>query len=108
MEKVIENNILLADFLDMLTTDSEGNIKEDINSLQFHRDFNWLMLVVNKIETLETKDKRTFTIDMHMDSVLIFEYALTTNEVVFTEGQGRFKNLYNACVQFVKWYNEKN
>lgn len=92
----------------MLTTDSGGNIKEDVNSFKFHNDWNWLMLVVDKIETAETKDKRTFTIDMHSDSVLIFEYALTTNEVVFTEGEGRFKNLYNACIEFVKWYNNEN
>lgn len=74
--------------------------------LLFHSSWDWLMLVVEKIETLETEDKRTFTIDMHLDSVLIFEYALTADEVVFTEGEGRLKNLHNACIEFVKWYNE--
>lgn len=112
---MVENNKLIAEFLGWKEqTDptekwlghwfTDKGVRQ--SDLSFDIDWRDLMEVVKKIETLETEDKRTFTIDMHMDSVLIFEYALTTNEIVFTEGQGRFKNLYNACVEFVKWYNE--
>lgn len=115
-----ENNKLLAEFLGYVNTtptDKDFNIYElkggklgrfiEAMSMKFHNDFNWLMLVVEKIESLETKDGKTFTIDMHRDSVLIFEYGLTTNEIVFTEGKGRLENLYNACIEFVKWWNKE-
>lgn len=102
-----ENNRLLAEFLNELTFDSEGQIKEDLEKLDFHYNWNSLMRVVERVETAETKDGRTFTIDMHIDSVLIFEYRLSANETVFTEGRGRLENLYNACIEFVKWWNEE-
>ena len=62
---------------------------------------------ITTIDTGETKYGRTFTIDMHRDSVLIFDYELTINEIVFTEGKGRLENLYNACSMFVDWYNNQ-
>ena len=124
MKAIKENNILLAEFLGwegrkVYVCDNEGDnaryalsFKTHIGNiidttLKFHLDYSWLMLVVDKIETIETKDKRTFTIDFYRDSVLIFEYGMHTNEIIFTEGKGRLLNLYNACVQFVKWYNER-
>lgn len=98
-----ENNKLLAEFMNYANsrpiTDSLAN--------SLYKDYNSLMSVAEKIETVETKDGRTFTIDMHRDSVLIFEYGLTTNEIVFTEGKGRLENLYNACIEFVKWWNKE-
>ena len=108
-----ENNKLLDNFLQ-----KEGNIisirnyrgieiDREYNPNSYHNDWNSLMRVAEKIETVETKDGRTFTIDMHRDSVLIFEYGLTTNEIIFTEGRGRLENLYNACIEFVKWWNEE-
>lgn len=108
-----ENNKLLDNFLQ-----KEGNIisirnyrgveiDREYNPNSYHKDWNLLLEAVEKIETVETKDGRTFTIDMHRDSVLIFEYGLTTNEIIFTEGKGRLENLYNACVEFVKWWNEQ-
>ena len=102
-----ENNKLLAEFLNELTFDSYGQIKEDLEKLDFHYNWNSLMRVAEKTETVETKDGRTFTIDMHRDSVLIFEYGLTTNELIFTEGKGRFENLYNACIEFVHWWRNE-
>lgn len=64
------------------------------------------MKILEKIETTEV-DGKTFTVDFCKDSVLIFEYGVTNNELIFTEGQGRLKNLYNACSMFVDWYNNQ-
>lgn len=115
-----ENNILIADFLGWVEqtdsnkrwfgsfTDKNFIIHKNNNKepLLFHSDWNWLMLVVDKIESLETSNGNTFTIDFHRDSVLVFEYGKYTNEIVFTEGLGRMQNLYNACIAFVEWYND--
>lgn len=122
MKTTKENNKLLAEFLGWLvmeryvTPTDEAITSLKLNSefkeippytMKFHNDWNWLMLVVDKIENLETKDGRTFTIDMYRDSVLIFEYGTHTNEIIFTEGKGRLENLYNACIQFVEWLNKE-
>lgn len=111
-----ENNILLAEFLGLKSRVFNSGILNylfdntfyEVDELSFEISWDWLMEVVKKIESIETKDKRTFTIDFYRDSVLIFEYGTHTNEIIFTEGKGRFENLYNACVQFAKWYNENN
>lgn len=114
-----ENNKLLAEFLgweqfgsiglyDTTFHNNKGSLHWLTKNMRFHNDWNWLMEVVEKIESIETEDGRTFTIDMHRDSVLIFEYGMHTNEIIFTEGKGRFENLYNACVQFVEWLNKEN
>lgn len=109
-----ENNKLLAEFLGIKIIPETDEVFEHyiieertVLQLKFHNDWSWIMQVVEKIETAETKDGRTFTIDMHIDSVLIFEYGLTTNEIVFTDGKGRLENLYNACIEFVKWWNKE-
>lgn len=74
--------------------------------LKFHCDWNWLMLVVDKIESIELKDGTTFTIDFYCSSVTIFAYGNMDDELIFTEGKGRLINLYNACIEFVQWFNE--
>ena len=108
-----ENNILLAEFMGIRPYKLQAfydNIYTVTNHIEkpcFHNSWDWLMGVVEKIENIETKDGRTFTIDMHRDSVLIFEYGTHTNEVVFTEGKGRLENLYNACVEFVEWLKKE-
>lgn len=106
-----ENNILLAEFLGW--EDNNACMSWNVNrydfkpeQMLFDSDWNWLMLVVEKIENLETEEGNTFTIDFHRDSVLIFEYGKYTNEIVHTEGLGRMQNLYNSCIEFIKWYNK--
>ena len=108
-----ESNILLAIFLGLEF--EEGQDRLSIQGLgtqliedTFNKKWDWLMQVVEKIETLETKDGRTFTIDFYCNSVTIFEYGELNDELIFTEGEGRLENLYNACVEFVEWWNKNN
>src|SRR5690606_17765769 len=102
-----ENNKLLADFLNELTYNSDGQIKEDLKKLDFHYNWNSLMRVAQRIEQTETKDGRTFTIDMHKDNVIINQYGKYNNEIIVTEGGTRIENLYKACIEFVEWYNKE-
>lgn len=75
--------------------------------LKFHNDYNWLMKVAEKIETVETKDGKTFTIDMHKDNVIINQYGKYNNEIIVTEGGTRIENLYRACIEFVEWWKQE-
>ena len=115
-----ENNKLLAEFLGYVNTtptDKDFNIYElkggklgrfiEATSMKFHNDWRWIMAVVEKIEEIETKDGRTFTIDIHKDNVIINQYGKYNNEIIVTEGGTRLENLYNACVKFVEWYNKE-
>jgi len=103
-----ENNKLIAEFLGYETYKmngvlnveySENNIRT-IQDTHYHIDWNWLMEVVEKIESLG------------------YDVFINTNICRITDvGQNIFEDIecfvnnnkrqavYNACVEFVKWYN---
>lgn len=116
MNTTIENNKLLAEFMGekLPYTNKEGNFEfvvegagkvsspneEDLYRFlpyKYNTDWNWLMQVVEKIESLENHG---FTI-----------YRKTTNinglpiELANTIKGTKIESVYNACVEFVKWYS---
>lgn len=108
-----ENNKLLDKFLQkedniISIRNYRGvEIDREYNPNSYHNDWNLLLEAVEKIESLETKDGETFTIDMHKDNVIINQYGKYNNEIIVTEGGTRIENLYKACIEFVKWYNKE-
>lgn len=117
--KTTEKNKLIADFMGMkakqrgpgtpLMYDNPTNSFKEVHPscLEFDSSWDWLMQVVEKIEQTETKDGRTFTIDMHKNNVIINQYGKYNNVIIVGWGDTRIESLYNACVEFVKWYNKK-
>jgi hypothetical protein len=95
-----ENNKLLAEFLGLLTTNANGDIKEDLEAFKFHNDWNWLMLVVEKIESLG----HSIIIDENW-CVIKSKRTLYKKERI---ANTKIEAVYNACIEFVKWYNEQN
>lgn len=103
-----ENNKKIAEFMEhhlehplIDTYDPNG---EDY---EYDTSWDWLMVVVEKIEQTGTKDGRTFTIDVHKDNVIINQYSKYGkyhNEIIVTGGGTRIENLYNACIEFVEWW----
>lgn len=93
-----ENNILLADSLSLLTIDAEGNIKEDTDKLNLHINWSLLMEVVAKIENLG------YWVNRICGDVWIVN---NEGEIIInnTTHNGGIEAVYNACVDFVKWYN---
>lgn len=90
-----ENNKLLAEFLGVkeLITESQFLAMEHkahsptiIEYLSYHKDWNCLMLVVDKIYKLNTGDWTKIWFSFN--------------------GNINIEATYNACVKFVKWYNE--
>jgi hypothetical protein len=101
-----DNNKLLAEFLGYTqphpdyphTTYWYKKDEAPLTMLSFDTDWNWLMSVVEKIEDLGN------------------DVSITTNyiQIAFDEGEQfivaedtkiKIDTLYNACVEFVKWYN---
>lgn len=122
-----ENNVLLADFLGFQKTDlgwfdNEGvlsEIEQDncFDSLYLLTDWNWLMAVVLKIESLKYFFNSGPFIDDSTQE-LTGEYWCAINQLSsnlkpenFIDVCGcdsKLKATYKACIEFVKWFNQQN
>jgi hypothetical protein len=70
-------------------------------NLPFHNDWNWLMEVVEKIRSIDNKAKgnfRTSLLHYQRNNRTIFGLSIL-------EGK---EYVYNACLEFIKWYNENS
>ncbi len=116
-----ENNKIIAEFMGYIDNgcSEEGflinpitNYDEDINELKFHSDWNWLMEVVEKIESLKV-DNLSFNFEIQKDVVtLCYTHTRTPKEqtdMYFEWGQKtKIGNVYEIVVKFIKWYNQQN
>ena len=119
------NNALIAEFLKaryfgatsefdlygVVDTIEDGeNEKHFYTPLQmkFHKDWNWLISVVEKIESLEFIDREG---RFNISSVCFDENYTTfiidgTKGIIQVEGETKIEAVYNAVVEFIKWYNQ--
>ena len=106
--KTIENNKLIAEFMGLnlhqgvwikSTLATERKIcKED--ALKYHEDWNWLMEVVEKIESLGYR----IEIVKHICRI----YLSNKETIIISENTPKIEAVYNAVVEFIKWYNNQN
>lgn len=109
-----ETNKKLVEFLGAKVTDIGGKQKpiyypiigESHTKLKFHNDWNWLMLVVDKVESLNCWfEMRTHTLGVR---VIIDTYNNWNHEkqpIVNVDMKTKIEAVYNACSVFVDWYN---
>ena len=101
----IEKNIMLADFLsyeknhvgDYFIPDS--GYENPVN-FKFHTDWNWLIQVVEKIESIGYRVdilKNICTIDLSYKNTIISYGNIP-----------KIEKVYKACVEFIIWYNQQN
>jgi hypothetical protein len=139
----IENNKILAEFMGVLTPENNiaiwDNAPKYINELtrledaKYHSDWNWLMEVVEKIETtsynVPEKYQRGFMKNtLTANGVIYSDYdnreeflgwssycTLETQTIwdstMLSEDAKRYNTkieaVYNACIGFIKWHNEQ-
>ena len=99
-----EKQILLAEFLGFKTfirgkdTVCIGDYEKDGDKIvKFDSDWNWIMQVVEKIEKL-----------YHLHGVRIegkWCYIIT-NKNFDVRAETKLEAVFEACVQFVEWYNK--
>ena len=120
-EELIVNNILIAKFLGTQVRE-EGIFKLPLsdnylytyNELHFHSDWNWLMLVVDKLTDIgvEVSVLNVFHNQVFKYKYVSFCYHRFRLTNVLGVGENRYKDIisatYNACVEFIKWYNTQN
>ena len=102
------NNKIIAEFMGAkLTKDLkimypvyEGD-SSYVKNLKYRSDWNWLMEVVEKIEsigfTFETK-KNWARITRKGENIILR----------WEEDKTKIEAVYNACIEFIKWYNENS
>jgi hypothetical protein len=96
--KQIDNNYYWSDSPFYFTSESikEKVIENICNYVKYDTDWNWLMDVVQKIESL----------DIYYDKYIDYNSSMFTSGKI--ELSTNIDNVYKACVSFVQWYNEQN
>ena len=126
MKNIIENNKLIAEFMGVFdkilstgnihswsdapfyytTEDTREKVIKNISKYsKYSKDWNWLMQVVEKIENL-SKEGETY-----MFSITKFSARVTykgSRIVDLPIDNTKIEVVYNACVEFIKWYNKQN
>jgi len=99
-----ENNKIIAEFMGCLIhAQTKAHLTNDgfyhTKDLKYHSDWNWLMEVINKIEKLDFRVSITeFSTNIGNEKLKISQWQAKT----------KIENCYNACLEFIKWYNLKN
>jgi hypothetical protein len=104
----IENNKLIAEFmklakqLHLFESPISGKY---IENLKYHSSWNWLMEVVDKINTMND-----YQFSLHIYHCRVTIYDNLNRKWILDDFQGvdPLPTVYNACVEFIKWYNEQN
>lgn len=116
-----ENNKLIAEFMLLEKNDlsckhseligykkDENDIFRLPSQLKYHSDWNWLMGVVERIEFL---DNGKFDVNLLKNGTQIFEYQAGGKVIIDNVGEISFDNkiehVYQAVVEFIKWYNNQ-
>ena len=127
MKNTTENNKLLAEFMGVKKELFWFNLKtgnyvkkentyceieqvslyvknnKPITSFLYHSDWNWLMQVVEKIESLG------YNIDTMKYQSSQFCGIYRDGKIIYTNYcETKIEAVYNACIEFVKWYNKNN
>lgn len=104
------DNELIAEFMDGTTFDSDGLCTDPekkyswrpgcydslkVEHLAYHNNWNWLMPVVEKIDSLNIEEFNIDEFDNQIEILLKLD--------IFTP----IDKVYKAIVEFIKWYNEQ-
>jgi hypothetical protein len=97
----LENNRLIAEFmnynLEIVNNEvyfTHDDMLESLSDEELHydTDWNWLMEVVEKISDI---------LHYSLNATLDFLSEKQESDGLYTK-----EEVYNACVEFIKWYNE--
>ena len=116
-----ENNKIIAEFMGFTFEKNIGYYDNEMlleqivyeqqngncfDELLFNKDWNWLMAVVEKIESLGGAvcigNGNCVMIIFYLTDVMGESYS-KTRELI---GETKIESVYNACVEFIEWYNE--
>ena len=128
MENIIENNKIIAEFLDwefddlsetfetpflklvepQAFGDEQFSCKLQDFELEFHSDWNWLIGVIERIEGFEDENRcAKYNVNIQQCFVEIIDNH-SSETIIEVDCNSKIQAVYNACITFIKWYNEQN
>ena len=129
MENIIENNKIIAEFLDwefddlsetfetpflklvepQAFGDEQFSCKLQDFELEFHSDWNWLMSVVEKIENLQDENNcAIYNVQIEQSFTEIIDNHTSETIIYDIDADSKIEAVYNTVIEFIKWYNEQN
>jgi len=134
MENIIANNKLIAEFMgynfidgDFKVTHSNKTSNSDFkewcptywdddldsggylvspSNLLFHSDWNWLMEVVEKIESIKIETYKV-RVDIYFNCCQIYPTHWDELISIYGNKETKLEIVYNACIEFIKWYSQQ-
>lgn len=123
----IENNKLIAEFMGLKPIEVFGSYsisKDQVSvnckteseafesfckSTKYHLDWNWLMEVVEKIESIVWEHLNDTSFNVTIGATLYCVIQDNNGGVIeiIGEGKSKIESVYIACVEFIKWYNKQ-
>jgi hypothetical protein len=112
-----ENNKIIAEFMgwkvvtesDFLAYNTKGLCSEVIDiTLKFNTNWNQLMWVIDKIEATEDPTQKGVfaSVDIKKGYTYIkCYYCHNQNYFRVTKNGSKIEATYNACIEFINWYN---
>ena len=121
--QTVENNLLIAQFMELTQTEENYFYNPDFErayrsrDLKYHSSYDWLMPVVEKIESLGY-----YTSICKMDSKDAFYMKIFPNSKTYNyqdkffqfhfvspieHTEIRIYAVWNAVIMFIKWHNEQ-
>ena len=78
-----------------------------LNNLHFHSDWNWLMEVVEKIESISFEEDNFINVTIGCGFDCTIQDAHGKLFKLSTWEHTKIKTVYNTCLEFIKYYNEQ-
>jgi hypothetical protein len=106
--ETLENNKLIAEFMGLVVSNREdyhSSLHTNVDSdLKYHSSWDWLMPVVEKIETLGFKFEKNYQrVDEDWQCLIV-----KGHDILFQEFDRKGLKAANyVVVEFIKWYNQK-
>lgn len=108
METLKTENEIIAEFMgdkDKILCDPKWMKGDELVYLRYHTSWDWLMPVVEKIESLQGRTAILFS-NTHKHICTISERDHTM--LAQKDGETKIEAVYKAVFEFIKWYNENN
>ena len=70
---------------------------------QYHKDWNWLMEVIDKIEVSSIDDHTLPTVTISTKHI---EIAHDKPPILYKRYIGRLESTWHAVVEYIRWYND--
>ena len=108
-----ENNKIIAEFMewdilnDMTYSKATKGKWIELDKLKFHSNWNWLMEVVEKIESISFEEDNFINVTIGCGFDCTIQDAHGKLFKLSTWEHTKIKTVYNTCLEFIKWYNEQ-